>query len=177
MNRKLFVSILISIAFLLLIVSVLLYAKNMHAARQIDPLELESMQKAEIIQYIYDHQEPRFLPVYYVIPIIAFFALAVGAAVYHIMMGDVERKEESIKHNSAIILKFLSGEERKFVQALVDNNGKIRQYELSHLPNLNKVQTHRILLKLEQKGIIRKEKIGKVNNIVLSEELYGFLKK
>ena len=58
----------------------------------------------------------------------------------------------------------------------MENNGKVQQYELSRLPDLNKLKTHRILLNLEQKGIIRKEKLGKINKIVLDKELYEVLK-
>ena len=62
------------------------------------------------------------------------------------------------------------------IETLLENGGKVQQYELSRLPNLNKVKTHRILLNLEQKRIIHKEKLGKINKIVLDKELYDVLK-
>ena len=64
----------------------------------------------------------------------------------------------------------------RVVEILMENEGKVQQYELSHLPNLNKVKTHRILVNLEQKGIISKERLGKINKIVLNKELYEVLK-
>ena len=81
-----------------------------------------------------------------------------------------------MKKNSKIILNFLTTQERKVIETLLENDGKVQQYELSHLPNLNKVKTHRILINLEQKGIIHKEKLGKINKIILNKELYNVLK-
>jgi uncharacterized membrane protein len=168
---------MIAVSFLLLLASVILYAQKTHELRQLDPLELESMSQADIIQLIYDRQSQTNTPLYYLIPIFAFFGLAVGATIYHVMSSDLEKKEKAIEKNNGVILKLLTGEERNVVNTLVEQGGKVRQYELSHLPNLNKVRTHRVILKLEQKGIIEKQKLGKVNNIVLNNELYEFLKK
>lgn len=176
MNKKLVISIII-LSFLLLLASVILYAQKTHELRQLDPLELESMDQADIIQVIYERQSQSGTPLYYLIPIFAFFGLAVGATIYHVMSSDIEKKERVIEKNNSVILKFLTGEERNVVNTLVEQGGKVRQYELSHLPNLNKVKTHRIILKLEQKGIIEKQRLGKINNIVLNKELYEFLKK
>ncbi|MEM4638074.1 MAG: hypothetical protein QXK76_03590 [Candidatus Woesearchaeota archaeon] len=176
MNKKIVIGV-ISISFILLIFSIILYAQKTHELRKVDPLELESMSQSEIIQYIYEKQSENKMPLYYLIPIFAFFGLVVGATIYHIMSSDIEKKEKTIQKNNQIILKLLTGEERNVVNTLVEQGGKVRQYELSHLPNLNKVKTHRIILKLEQKGIIEKQRLGKINNIVLDKELYEFLKK
>jgi hypothetical protein len=176
MNKKFVIGIIV-ISFILLVASVILYVQKTHELRQLDPLELESMSQPDIIQFLYERQSQNNTPLYYLIPIFAFFGLAVGATIYHVMSSDLEKKEKSIKHNNTIILKLLSGEERSVVNTLVEQGGKVKQYELSHLPNLNKVRTHRVILKLEQKGIIEKQRLGKVNNILLNKELYEFLKK
>ena len=176
MNKKFVISIII-VSFLLLLASVILYVQNTHELRQLDPLELESMNQADIIQLIYERQSQSSTPLYYLIPVFAFFGLAIGATISHIMSSDLEKKEKAIQHTNKVILKLLTGEERSVVNTLVEQGGKVRQYELSHLPNLNKVRTHRVILKLEQKGIVEKQRLGKVNNIVLNNELYEFLKK
>ena len=111
-----------------------------------------------------------------VLSIIAFIGLLVGTIVYYIMSDKVIRQEVSLGKNSKIILNFLTGQERKVIETLLENEGRVQQYELSHLPNLNKLKTHRILVNLEQKGIIHKEKLGKINKIVLNKELYNVLK-
>ncbi|GIU68775.1 MAG: hypothetical protein KatS3mg002_0011 [Candidatus Woesearchaeota archaeon] len=80
------------------------------------------------------------MPLYYLIPIFAFFGLGVGATIYHIMSFDIERKDDSIKKTNTIILKLLSGEERIVINTLVEQGGKVRQYELSHLPELKQSQ-------------------------------------
>lgn len=176
MNKKLVIGLIVA-SFIFLIISVILYVQKNRELRQIDPLELESMSQPDIIQYIYERQSQNRMPLYYLIPVFAFFGLAVGATIYHVMSSDLEKKEKTIEQNNKVILKLLTGEERNVVNTLVEQGGKVRQYELSHLPNLNKVKTHRIILKLEQKGIIEKQRLGKVNNIVLNKELYEFLKK
>jgi uncharacterized membrane protein len=174
-NKRVIIGLII-ISLILLITSTILYIQKTHEQRQIDPLELESMQKEDIIQLIYDRQS-QSMPLYYLVPIFTFFGLVIGATIYHIMSSNLEKKEKVIEHNNEVILKLLTGEERNVINTLVEQGGKVRQYELSHLPNLNKVRTHRIILKLEQKGVIEKQKLGKVNNIVLNNELYEFLKK
>ena len=75
----------------------------------------------------------------------------------------------------ALPIYFLNSDEKKVIEMLLENNGKVPQYELSHLPNLNKLKTHRILLNLELKGIIHKERIGKINKIILNKELFEVL--
>ena len=61
-------------------------------------------------------------------------------------------------------------DERIVVQMLLENNGKVNQYEVTRLPDMNKVRSHRVIDKLVKRGVVKKEKIGKINRIVLVEE-------
>ena len=56
------------------------------------------------------------------------------------------------------------------MQEILENNGRVNQYEISRLPGMNKVKSHRAIEKLVQRGVVKKESIGKINRIVLVEE-------
>lgn len=88
-----------------------------------------------------------------------------------------KRKKNNLISNTELILRLLPETHRKIIQKLLENNGKVRQYELVHITNLNKLKIHRILRDLEKDDIIFKEKIGKVNNIVLNKDIYNTLKE
>lgn len=102
---------------------------------------------------------------------LAFIGMFVGAATYYLMTEQVEKKENSNKKNVEIILKFLSHDERKVLTKLLNQNGRAMQYELSRLEGFTRLKAHRVVSKLEGEGIIKVEKIGKVNSIRLVEEV------
>ena len=70
-----------------------------------------------------------------------------------------------------IILKFLNPSERKVVERLVENRGKVLQSEISRMQGMTKLKTHRAVKDLERKGIIVTESYGKTNRIILSEDI------
>lgn len=114
------------------------------------------------------------VPLYYFIPIIAFSGLGVGALVYYLVSGD--KQTTDTKKFREALLSTLHGHEKEVVELLLDNNGAVAQYELARLSGMNKVQTHRLLLKMEQNGIITKRRLGKVNKIELNKGLVDALK-
>lgn len=180
-NRKIILGLGIIISFALLIMSISLYFDYQHNSRQESKLtsgSVEDMSNEEIQKFLEQRRttEATF-HCFYLFPFIAFIGLLLGTIVYYIMSDKVIQQEQSLKKNTKIILNFLTGQERKVIETLLDNEGKVQQYELSHLPNLNKLKTHRILINLEQKGIIHKEKLGKINKIVLHKELFEVLKE
>jgi len=180
-NRKIILGVGIIISFALLIVSISMYFNFQHEERESSRLNhdaIDDMSTEEIKNFLNERRESQ--PVFhsfYLLPFVAFIGLLIGTLVYYIMSNKVIQQEQSLKKNTKIILNFLTGQERKVIETLLENNGKVQQYELSHLPNLNKLKTHRILLNLEQKGVIRKERLGKINKIVLNKELYEVLKE
>lgn len=179
-NRKIILGLGIVISFALLIFSISLYYNYQHDLRQQDrlnPEDIEKMSSTEIKEHLELRRESEStFHSFYLLPFIAFMGLLVGTTVYYIMSDKVMEQEKSLEKNTKIILNFLTGQERKVIETLLENEGKVQQYELSHLPNLNKLKTHRILVNLEQKGIIHKEKLGKINKIVLNKELLNVLK-
>ena len=179
-NRKIILGVAIIISFALLIFSISLYFNYQHNIRQSTRLDINNMKNmnlSELESYLQEKRdsEPIFHS-FYLLPFIGFIGLLVGTGVYYIMSDKVIYKDKSLRKNTKIILNFLTNQERKVINILMENDGKVQQYELSHLPNMNKVKTHRIISTLEEKGVIKKEKLGKINKIVLNKELYDVLK-
>jgi uncharacterized membrane protein len=185
LNKNIVLGIVVIVSFVLLIISVPMYFEYERGQKQfsIDSPDFDNKNSEEISELIKERRGKMPNPFGFVIPFFSFVGLAVGAMVYYIMSDRTEKIEKKIKktkqaakHNTKIILKFLTTHERKVVEKLLENNGKMRQYELSYLPELGKLRTHRILVNLERKGVISREKFGKVNKVSLNKELYEVLK-
>lgn len=176
-SKKVVIAGLIALSFLLLVVSAMSFLEKTRELRRLDPLELESMTKEDIIQTIYERHEQESTPFYYAIPLFGFFGVAVGTTMYFILSSDLERKDRIIRHNTDVILKLLDPEERKVVSRIVENGGRIQQSELTYREGYTKVQAHRIVEKLLGKGILTKEAMGKMRLVRMNEEFYSILKK
>lgn len=175
MNKKILTGLILS-TFILLIISTVFLLQQLKDARQIDPLELEMSSKEDIIQHIYENQNETKLTPFLFIPIFGFFGLVVGLLIYYILFTQIEKKEELIKYNTEIILHLLDSNERKVIRKIVDEGGKIQQIEITYMQGFTKVKAHRILDNLEKKGIIFKEKLGKMRMIKLHSDFYTILK-
>ena len=73
--------------------------------------------------------------------------------------------------NTPLILKFLKPDERKVVEMLIENKGKVSQSEITRMPGMTKLKTHRAIKELEFKGIIQIQKDGMTNKITLSNDI------
>jgi uncharacterized membrane protein len=133
----------------------------------IDPEIIGTMTTEEIQIYLSGQYVP-----FYLIPVLAFVGLIVGTASFSMMSGNNGIK----KKDNKVILKFLSANEKVVIEKLMENEGKVQQIELTRLPGLNKVKTHRLLNDMERKGIMKREKYGKLNLIVLDKSLHNTLK-
>ncbi len=87
------------------------------------------------------------------------------------MSTKVETKQESLAKNTEIILRFLNTDEKKLVNALIENSGKVLQAEITRLPEMSKVKSHRVVQKLIERGVIKKETVGKTNIIRFTKEI------
>jgi hypothetical protein len=175
-KKRIIITALVIISFVLLISSILFLINKYREQRMLDPLELEAMQKEQILQKVYEKQGTAGKIYYYFIPIAAFFGLAVGALVFYILSGDLEKKDKIIKYDTDIILKLLTPEERKIVKKIVESEGKVQQAEITYMEGYTKVRAHRIVESLGKKGILTKEKLGKINVIRMNKGLYDILK-
>ena len=105
------------------------------------------------------------------IPIIVSIAIIVGAFIYYLMAEKVEVKQKGLVNNTGVLLKFLSNDEKKLVSLLMESNGKVLQAEVTRLPGMSKLKSHRVVQKLLDKEVIEKEKIGKTNIIKFTKEI------
>jgi uncharacterized membrane protein len=97
------------------------------------------------------------------IPIGVLAGIMIGALVFFFMTSKLESKEKSLKTNSAVLLSFLSQDEKKLVNALIENNGRVLQAEVTRLPGMTKVKSHRVVQRLIDRGVIEKDRVGKTN--------------
>ena len=105
------------------------------------------------------------------LPFLLAAAFAFGAGIFYFMSGKVETTKQSLKKNTDVLLKLLNPDERKVVNLLVENHGKILQAEATRLPGMTKVKSHRIIQRLLDRGVIETEKLGKTKIIRFTREI------
>ena len=69
------------------------------------------------------------------------------------------------------VAKTLTVEERKVVEVLKSHQGKYLQKYIRNETGLSRLQTHRIIARLAERGIVSLEKIGNTNQVYLSSWL------
>lgn len=179
-NRKalLVVGILTALAFL--VTAVLMYIDVQETLKEpprlpegTTPVTVEDLKN-----FLCDRKDTELLSqVYYLAPLLGFIIVLAGTLAWYFTGAKMARTETTLKRNTRKILDFLSEEERAAINHLMQTGGSCPQYELAHLPDTNKVKMHRILTKIEEKGIIKRERHGKTNMVVLDKELYDVLKE
>jgi preprotein translocase subunit YajC len=91
--------------------------------------------------------------------------------------GKNIEQQDTDKSQKMLLLKFLNYGENQVIKKLIENNGTILQSEISRMPNMGKVRSHRIITDLKKKEIITIEKHGKTNQINLTEDAKNVLLK
>lgn len=102
------------------------------------------------------------------IPVFIGLGGILGAAALYLFY---ERKGAKSFGDAALSL--MEKDERAVVARIVGEGGRITQSEVSRIKGLGKVKAHRILLKLEKRGIVEKEQYGKTNMVKLSGKYSG----
>jgi uncharacterized membrane protein len=69
------------------------------------------------------------------------------------------------------VLKTLTEDERKVVQVLTTHEGKYLQKYIRKDAGLSRLQTHRIVARLAERGIVTLEKTGNTNTVILANWL------
>jgi len=159
-NKKLVIGIVILVAFLYFVfnISGLLIAASDSGICSVS--ETDGCQHKQELDFLIS-----------AVPLIASIAVIVGALVYYLMGERMESKDNSLKKNTEILLKFLSLDEKKLVNALIESDGKVLQAEITRLPGMTKVKSHRVVQKLLDRGVIEKDSVGKTNIIRFSKEI------
>jgi hypothetical protein len=159
----------IVVMFSMLVISIATFAQFDNVYR-INTDELVGMSAEEMILYIQDKQintPPIFS---YIFPLFAFGGVLVGLIVFYILSSDAEtyRRKDKTLHDG--LLRYLPQDERLVMQEILRNEGRANQYEITRLPGMNKVKSHRAVEKLVQRGVIKKETLGKINRLVIVEK-------
>ena len=103
--------------------------------------------------------------------VMGLFGVGSGAVSYNLLNATIEKQQKLIKTNMDIIMKFLTPEDRELIILLRQKEGMTTQSEIARLPGMSRLKAHRIVKKLEERGIVHVEKYGKVNMVRLVEEL------
>ena len=88
--------------------------------------------------------------------------------------NKIKTGHKDINHINTI-LKFSNPNERIVLKKLIENKGSVLQSEITRVNNMDKLKAHRTVNELKRKGIIRTEKYGKTNRIVLEEQIKDVL--
>ncbi|MBR9679829.1 MAG: hypothetical protein GOU99_02135 [Candidatus Altiarchaeota archaeon] len=97
-----------------------------------------------------------------------------------ILVKFVDQKlERSIDNNpeKLTVLNLLNPNERKITENLIKHGGVALQSEISKMDGMTKLKAHRAVKNLETKGIVKTEKHGKTNKLVLSKKIKNLLKE
>ncbi len=82
-----------------------------------------------------------------------------------------EQKQEVACTPLESVVKTLSEEERKVVDVLKAHDGKYLQKYIRSEAGLSRLQTHRIVARLAERGIVTLEKTGNTNQVLLADWL------
>jgi len=103
--------------------------------------------------------------------LIATLGFGVGAITAYLMMSKVKKVQDVARTSTEIMLSFFQPEERIIVNFLLNHQAPVKQYDISHLQQLDKVKAHRILRRLRERGIVVLQRVGKVNSVMLRKEI------
>ena len=73
--------------------------------------------------------------------------------------------EEVAAEENYLVLRLLTGDERTMFKAIMDSKGEALQKDLMRRTNMSNAKVSRVLEKLEQKGVVSKERYGSTNRI------------
>ncbi len=119
---------------------------------------------------------PEFLSVFlqyhiHFMVLMGLFGVASGLIFYSMMNSTIQKDEKIAKANLEIIMKFLGNEDKKILTLLKAKEGMTTQSEISKLEGMTRLKAHRVVKKLEDRGIVHVEKHGKINVLRLVDEL------
>ncbi|MFH1470953.1 MAG: hypothetical protein ABIF01_04345 [Candidatus Micrarchaeota archaeon] len=106
------------------------------------------------------------------VPVFLFAGIALGALSFYFLYE--RKKPETIvvdnKKNVIDIVDVLDKDESKVLKKIISEKGRVLQAEISRLEGIGKVKSHRIIERLEKRGIIEIEGAGKTNIVKLAEK-------
>ena len=91
-----------------------------------------------------------------------------GIVVFYLFFNKEVKKE---KIEAGVLLALLNNDERKIISKLIEKQGEVIQTSLSRIEGLGKVKAHRLIRKLEKRGVVEIEPYGKTNLIKLNNRI------
>lgn len=70
------------------------------------------------------------------------------------------------------VLKVLKEDEQRVLQAVQSAGGTCLQKDITRQTGLSKLQTHRVVTRLQERGLVRTERVGRTNRVFLAEWLH-----
>ena len=110
--------------------------------------------------------------------IITFSSLGVfvGSLVYYFLLRHYIAEKRDVNFGLKKLLSFMDINDKKIIEILLKNSGKISQSKLSEISKIDKVTLSRKINNLVSKDILKKEKNGMSNTIILDNSLYEIMK-
>lgn len=108
------------------------------------------------------------IPVPLILFLLSTLGLFVGTLCYYLLSSRFSGREREAKGHARAALAFLKEEERRIVESLID--GPRRQADLERL-GLHRVQVHRLVRRLEERGVVEREREGNSLRVRLAAEL------
>lgn len=114
------------------------------------------------------------IPIPLLIPGIASLGLIIGVITYYFMASQFEKKDKNILEYSELLEKILTKDEGEVLKFIAKHQ-KTTQAKISSSLNLSRLKVFRIIEKLKQKNIIKKQEDGKSRIIELHKEIKNAL--
>jgi hypothetical protein len=107
------------------------------------------------------------------LPLFVILGFVLGVLVFYFTSSRKTAVQAVPKKETLLLL--LEGDERKVVERVSAEGGRVLQSEISHYPGIGKVKAHRIIERLVSRGVIQKESHGKTNLVKLSPQIKALL--
>jgi len=115
--------------------------------------------------------------IYNMVPVFIFAGIIIGALVFFFMTTKIDDKKGDLEKATNALIQFLNKDEKKVVEKLIEERGKVLQSEITRIEGLGKVKSHRIIQRLLDRGVIEVEEHGKTNIVKLSKPIKEVLIK
>lgn len=86
-------------------------------------------------------------------------------------MSDLKVSEKNHSHSLDVALRLLNDDERRVIMAILEAGGTMLQKEISSELDISRVKTHRILVRLIQRGAVTAQKYYNTNKITIAKWL------
>lgn len=93
----------------------------------------------------------------------------VGSLLYYLLSSKIDNQRAAMNKNRDILFSILDEDEKRVLREIIAGKGEVLQSEITH--KLGKIQSHRVIRKLEDKKIVDVVSAGKTNKIRLKKEL------